>query len=228
MCPCTLLVAPMAEHEVLHRKHQSRARAALLPGQEDRVCWAETRRKTGPLWGLRPYGVKHPARKHTEIMLVVGASISHPCSCCTTVTSPWCTGTAAQVPSRCSQARSHSALSHQVPHGSQNFLAPLLLLPSPSPRATPTYCPRAISHPSRTCTTPSTSGISTASPGSSTGFGPWEAGMAASGGQPWLSKSLLHQAGKSWNEPSPCVTLPEHPFSSFLQSLGGQEECLII
>lgn len=53
---------------------------ALCAGQGDRVCWAETGRKTGPCMDLHAHSVKHPAQKHTKITPAARANISHPCS----------------------------------------------------------------------------------------------------------------------------------------------------
>lgn len=122
---------------------------ALCAGQGDRVCWAETGRKTGPCMDLHAHSVKHPAQKHTKITPAARANISHPCS----HHAPY-SGRLSSSPSALRQCLTPPpqmlmskkpqstgfTSSHLPPKPSS---APLLLLSSPSPRANHPSCPQS-------------------------------------------------------------------------------------
>lgn len=86
MCPCTLLVAPVAEHKVVHGKCWSPAQGSHGAAREPCVQGRGTGsagQKLGERQGLAwtcMLSVKHPAQKHTKITPAARANISHPCS----------------------------------------------------------------------------------------------------------------------------------------------------
>ena len=115
--------------------------------------------------------------------------------------------------------------SHPPPKPSS---APLLLLSSPSHRANPPLLPLGwVSHTSRTHTTPSM-GISAAGPGSTTQLQAVGSEDSRVGRADTAVQELAATGTQELKRAFSPATLPGLSFSSFLQSLGGQEECLII
>lgn len=73
-CPCTLLVAPMAECEVLLGSVRGGHRAALHWAQ-DGLCWAETGRNQGLSGNCKLMVFRHQ-HGSTELMSAAGANSS--------------------------------------------------------------------------------------------------------------------------------------------------------
>lgn len=195
----------------MHGKRQNPARGkqTALHRAGDRVCWAETRRKTGPLWELPAYGAKHPARKDTRLLEPISATPAH-----TTARSLPCGGQG-QLPRSplhqtwCPLVMSHhppGILMSEMPQSTEVTSSLLLPKPSSAPLlllSSPSHGPNTLLLPPVWFPTPAGPTQSTAGASlllvqaAASGFALWEVGTPAWRGLTLLPKSLLQQAIKN-------------------------------